>query len=297
MSRLPAVAGVNDKQGLDRLEKLVLDVNAVLSHMLVLFGLALVITLVGFYRVVYFISIGYAFSIVGMALVTTLLLRENLAWATAVQNVLLVLWGLRLGTYLVRRESRFSYRRELEDTHQRSAGMRWRQKLLIWISVCALYVLMFSPSLFSLTAPLRTEGFVPTAIQSLGLFMMAGGLLLEAVADKQKSDFKSRNPDRFCDAGLYRWVRCPNYLGEIVFWLGNWVAGLPFYASPFQWLASLVGLICIVLIMMGSAKRLERTQGARYGSLPEYQAYIRSVPILFPLVPVYTLENVRVFLE
>ena len=38
-----------------------------LQLMLVLFVLALVISAVGFYRVVYFISIGYAFSIVAMA--------------------------------------------------------------------------------------------------------------------------------------------------------------------------------------------------------------------------------------
>ena len=97
--------------------------------------------------------------------------------------------------------------------------------------------------------------------------------------------------------GLYRWVRCPNYLGEITFWAGNWLLGLMFYTSVLRWVASAIGLICIVLIMMGSTKRLERSQGERYGHLPEYRTYVRTVPVLFPLVPVYTLQNVRVFLE
>lgn len=74
-------------------------------------------------------------------------------------------------------------------------------------------------------------------------------------------------------------------------------AGIPFYVSPFRWLASLIGFVSIVLIMMGSAKRLERTQGDRYGDLPEYHTYVDSVPVLFPFAPVYTLENIRVFLE
>jgi hypothetical protein len=58
-----------------------------------------------------------------------------------------------------------------------------------------------------------------------------------------------------------------------------------------------VGTVCIVLIMMGSAKRLERSQAERYGNLPAYNEYIRTVPVLFPFVPIYTLRNVRVYLE
>jgi hypothetical protein len=49
-----------------------------LQILLVLFGLALITSAVGFYRVVYIISIGYAFSIVAMAVATMILLRENL---------------------------------------------------------------------------------------------------------------------------------------------------------------------------------------------------------------------------
>jgi len=41
---------------------------------------------------------------------------------------------------------------------------------------------------------------------------------------RQKSAFKARQPDRFCDVGLYRFVRCPNHLGEMLFWTGGFVA-------------------------------------------------------------------------
>jgi steroid 5-alpha reductase family enzyme len=273
------------------------ELDSLLPNILLLFGLALIISSIGFYRVVYFISIGYAFSMVAMALATVLLMGRELPWTSALQNLFLVLWGLRLGVYLVRRESHSSYRRELESTQERSAGTTLPQKVLIWISVSALYVLMFSPSLMSLTSASLVSPTLTSIVQSLGLLLMAGGLFLEALADKQKSDFKARFPTQFCDVGLYRWVRCPNYLGEIVYWAGNWVVGLLFYASLVRWAASSIGLVCIVLIMMGSTKRLERAQGERYGDLPGYQEYIRSVPVLFPFVPIYTLKNVRVFLE
>jgi steroid 5-alpha reductase family enzyme len=73
--------------------------------------------------------------------------------------------------------------------------------------------------------------------------------------------------------------------------------GIVFYDSLLKWIVSLIGIICIVLIMMGSTKRLEHAQDERYGRQPEYQKYVRAVPVLFPFVPVYTLKNIRVYLE
>ena len=73
--------------------------------------------------------------------------------------------------------------------------------------------------------------------------------------------------------------------------------GIMIYDTPLRWIASSIGIVCIVLIMMGSTKRLENTQDERYGDQPEYQDYIRTVPVLFPFVAVYSLKKVRVFLE
>ena len=108
---------------------------------------------------------------------------------------------------------------------------------------------------------------------------------------------KTKAPGAFVQSGVYSWVRCPNYLGEITFWVGNFVMGIPFYTSALRWVIALIGLACIILIMMGSTKRLEQSQGERYGALPEYQQYATTVPVLFPFLPVYTLKNVRVLLE
>ena len=271
--------------------------NSVLMEMLLLFGLALAISSIGFFRVVYFVSISYAFSIAAMAIITPLRHYSNLDWTSALQNMFLVMWGLRLGVYLIKRESRESYHKELADTRQRSAGINTSKRILIWIGVSLLYVLMFSPSLFSLTTSSIPSSWISYLFQIMGLSLMGGGLVLEVVSDKQKSDFKAQFPGHFCNVGLYRWIRCPNYFGEILFWIGNWIIGVTIYSTPFQWVAGLVGLICIVLIMMGSTKRLEKTQNERYGKRNEYQEYIRTVPILFPFIPVYSLKNIRVFLE
>lgn len=264
---------------------------------ILLWGLSLIISSLGFYRTVYFISIGYAFSITAMVLTTGLALRDNLSWITLLQHLALLIWSLRLGLFLVQRELKEAYQRQVSDTTARANAVPFRDRFFIWFSTSLLYVAMFSPALFSLSAAKPPVTGLAALLPLLGVLIMFGGIAIEALADAQKSAFKRRFPARFCDVQLYRLVRCPNYLGEILFWVGNWVVGLTAYNGLLQWIISLTGLACIALIMIGSTKRLEKTQGERYGELPEYQTYIQTVPVLFPFVPVYTLAHVRVYLE
>jgi len=259
---------------------------------LILLVLTLLISSMGFYRTVYFISVGYAFSIVGMALIVLIAFRSTLSWVSILQNGLLVIWGLRLGIYVVQREFRPAYAAQRKRSDEYVRKVTRPGQAIIWITVSLLFIAMFSPSLFRAAAP---DG--AGIIQVLGLVVMLGGLVIESLADKQKSDFKRDHPQEFCNRGLYRWVRCPNYLGEILFWIGNWIIAIAFYATFVQWTIGLIGVVCITLIMMGSTKRLERSQLERYGSQPEYQEYIRTVPVLVPFLPIYTLRNVRVYLE
>jgi steroid 5-alpha reductase family enzyme len=256
-------------------------------------GLSLLVTAIGFRNLVYFVSVGYAFAIVALGLAVLAIFNANLTVFSFLHNALLIAWGLRLGLFLIRRERKPSYQKEKASVQQRYGTASLPLKLVIWISVSILYVLMFSPSLFNSARAIDVS--LPALLwQGLGLLVMLAGLALEILADQQKSAFKLTAPDRFCDSGVYRWVRCPNYLGEIVFWAGSWIMGIPFFLSPLGWAAGLVGLVCIILIMIGSAKRLEGNQYKRYAQLEAYQAYIRRVPILFPFLPIYTLQNTRI---
>lgn len=275
----------------------IFNLNYTIIMMVILFVFALIFSALGFYKTVYFISIGYAFAIVAMAFVTLILLRVNLTLFAILQNMLLAFWGLRLGLYLVRREMQPSFQKQRKDNDELSAGINGWVKVGIWVIVSALYVSMFSSSLFTMAQPHSELSWFSVVTQVFGLVLMAGSLLLEAVADKQKSDFKAKHPAQFCNVGLYRWVRCPNYLGEILIWVGSFIVGITFYASIWQWVVASIGVICITLIMMGSTKRLESGQDRRYGGQKRYQEYIHSVPVLFPFVPVYSLKNIRVFIE
>ena len=262
-----------------------------------LFGLTLLFTAIGFRNPVYFVSIGYAFSIFAMALVTIILFHQQITILSLLHNLLLILWGLRLGIFLLRREFQPSFQKQARQTTDQYTGIGLARKFVIWLGVSFLYGLMFLPGFVSAA---NSQPGVPSGaiiVQGSGLLLMAGGLAIEVLADWQKSGYKTRYPKAFCNVGLYRWVRCPNYFGEILFWLGNWVMGIAFYSTSLLWIGSLIGLVCIILIMFGSTRRLERAQDQRYGDLPEYQQYIRTVPVLFPYVPVYTLKKIRVYLE
>ena len=273
------------------------QIASIPSAAIPLFILTLVITAIGFYRRVYFISIGYGFSIAAMSLAALFIFRDHLTLLLIIQAGVLIAYGARLGGFLLYREfGQTTFKKQAQDIHKNNKSNRSRD-IFIWLGVSMLYVLMFSPSLFMLATPAADFPAWSPIAQIIGLIIMAAGLLMEALADRQKSAFKAANPKSFCNVGLYQFVRCPNYLGEIMVWVGQWIASLPAYTSPLRVVFSLAGLICIVLIMMGSTKRLEESQDSRYGKLPEYQQYTKTVPVLFPFVPVYSLKNVRVYLE
>lgn len=115
--------------------------------------------------------------------------------------------------------------------------------------------------------------------------------ILESTADKQKSDQKKIRPDMVAKEGLYKIVRCPNYLGEILFWTGIFVSGWDILTGAGQWIMAIIAYICIVYIMFNGAQRLEKRQMKRYGADKEYNDYADKTSIIIPLLPIYNLNN------
>jgi len=258
--------------------------------------ITLVITLIGFRRTVWFISIGYTASIVACSIFFLFYRHSDFKLFNYLQVLLLITWGGRLGYYIIKRESDSNYNSSVKDETDNSQQLSLIVKTGIWVSVSLLYVCMFSPAVFTLNVYAGSYLAMKITAYS-GLLIMAAGVVIEAIADRQKSGFKKNNPKSFCNVGLYEWVRCPNYLGEILVWTGSYVCAVPFFGSWWQWLVSSIGLLCIVLIMMGSAKRLEKKQSFSYGKNSDFQKYERSVPILFPWIKLYSLQNIKVYLE
>jgi steroid 5-alpha reductase family enzyme len=135
------------------------------------------------------------------------------------------------------------------------------------------------------------NGSKDIVVPIVGIVISVLGLLLESLADKQKSAQKKVNPNMVATKGLYKIVRCPNYLGEIIFWTGVLVSGITTFKGAFQWIIAIIAYISIVYIMFNGAKRLEKRQMGRYGDNKEYKEYADKTPIIIPLLPIYHLNK------
>lgn len=250
--------------------------------------LSLVVSSIGFHRFVWFISLGYGFSIAAEGILLLVWFHASLGPATVLMCLLLVVYGLRLAIYLlVRKRRSAAYRQVMATQVDDGSDLGLPLQMVIWVACAVMYACQASPVLFRLQ-----EGSPTDALAVIGLALMCGGIALESAADLQKSAQKRTRPGRFCDRGLYSLIRCPNYLGEVIMWTGVFVSGITAYANAFQWACAFVGYVAIVYVMFGGARRLELRQGRNYGGDPAYQAYVRSTPILLPFVPLYSVKDV-----
>lgn len=253
----------------------------------VILAVSLLFCAVGFRMYIYFFSLGYGLSVAAIGVTLAIGFWAQLGPVELLACALLVVYGLRLSGYLLVREVKSaSYRKVLSPEMERSAAMSIGPKIAIWVSCGLLYTLQTIPLYFRLN-----NGIAPDAFLYAGLVVMCCGLALETAADLQKTAAKKNAPYRFVDTGLFRIVRCPNYLGEMIFWLGLLVSGFSAFQGALQWAVALLGFALIVFIMFSGARRLEIRQDRNYGEDPEYQEYCRTVPILLPFVPLYSVKK------
>ncbi len=247
---------------------------------------AMVISSIGFKNYVWFISLGYGFSIAGEGLLMLILYGQSLSIGTVICCVLFILYGLRLGGYLAIRELKSSsYKKNMTGEIKDGKSVPFGVKIAIWVTCAALYVTQVSGVFYRLVNNAGSNVWV-----YVGAVVMVLGVVLESAADVQKNNAKKVNPKRFVDTGLYRIVRCPNYLGEMIFWTGVLISGIG-AVTGWQWLIVAIGYIGIIFVMFSGARRLEIRQNKNYGNDPEYQKYVKTVPILLPFIPLYSVEK------
>jgi steroid 5-alpha reductase family enzyme len=252
-----------------------------------LFAAAMIISSIGFKNYVWFISLGYGFSIAGEGLLMLILYGQELTLGTIICCVLFIIYGLRLGGYLAIREFKSSsYKKNMTGEIKDGKTVPFGVKIAIWVTCAALYVTQVSGVFYRLHNGIESNIFT-----YIGAVIMVLGVVLESAADIQKNNAKKINPRRFVDTGLYRIVRCPNYLGEMIFWTGVLVSGIGGVSGIGQWIVVLIGYIGIIFVMFSGARRLEIRQNKNYGNDPEYQKYVKTVPILLPFIPLYSVEK------
>lgn len=256
---------------------------------LILLAISLIFSAVGFRMYIYFFSLGYGLAVAAIGVTLAVLYQGQIEPAELAMCALFVIYGIRLAGYLLIREIKSSsYRNVLSPEMNRSKEMPMGPKLAIWISCALLYTLQTIALFFRLENGTPADGFL-----YVGLVVMVCGLALETAADLQKSAAKRHEPYRFVSSGLFSFVRCPNYLGELIFWTGALVTGLSAFQGVLQWACALAGFVLIIYIMFSGARRLEIRQDRNYGDDAEYQRYCKTVPILLPFVPLYSVKKYK----
>lgn len=190
-----------------------------------------------------------------------------------VMFILVSIWAFRLGSYLfirimaMGRDNRFDEFRE-----------RLQSFIKFWI-VQAISIFIISLSFLFFYSHNDGE---PSSLFWTGIGVAIFGLVMETIADQQKFSFKKRNPTNFMQSGLWKKIRHPNYTGEILFWVGIFIASAS-YLNSWQWTAVLSPVwIIILLLKFSGIPPLEKMWQKKYGESQSFIDYKKSSWRLIP---------------
>lgn len=201
--------------------------------------------------------------------------RSAASWLLA---LLVVIWAVRLGTFLFLRIRRAGHDDRFDEIlrHPSRLFLTWTLQGL-WVSMTAL----------AAWVGIQSAGGRIHPTSWIGVAIWAVGFAIEVVADQQKYAFRARRAtnDEFIRTGLWAWSRHPNYFGEIVLWVGVLITACP-YLHGWQWLALVSPLfVTLLLTRVSGIPLLERKADARWGQRRDYQDYKAATPLLVPRPP------------
>lgn len=258
-------------------------------NMLLIFIAILIVCLIGFKKYIWFISIGYGLSISIVGIMLLALCYKTMNASLLIGAILLILYGFRLSGFLAYRELKSKdYNKKMKNEISDGSNMTFPIKIMLWITCAILYLLMTSPIIFRFMNHSAND-----IIYDIGLIITLSGIIIESLSDYQKNKSKKINPKKICNTGLFKIVRCPNYLGELIIWIGVFICGLTTYNSTLQWISAIIGLLGIIYIMFSGARRLELRQDRTYKDDKEYQEYKEKTPILIPFIPLYSVKKYK----
>jgi len=187
---------------------------------------------------------------------------------------MVAVWAVRLGGFLLYRIWRAGKDSRFDDMR----GSFWKfgkfwlsQALAVWVILIA--------GMLALWQPFGLLGVV--AYAGLGIWLV--GVCIEATADIQKYRF-TRNPKnkgKWIATGLWKYSRHPNYLGEILVWVGVYVYACTALTVPQALLAEASPIfIAGLLLFVSGIPILEKSSDAKWGKLAAYRAYKKRTSIL-----------------
>ena len=190
----------------------------------------------------------------------------------------IIMWAVRLGSFLFMR-----IHKDKKDGRFDSIKTSFSQFFMTW-TLQGMWVFICSSA--ALVAIANPSGVVINSVFILGLALFVLGLVVEVIADNQKSAFRSipENKDQFINEGLWARSRHPNYFGEITLWAGVTVMGISTFEGM-NYLAIFSPIFSyLLLVYVSGVRMLEYRGNKKWGHLDEYRNYKENTPKLIPRI-------------
>ncbi|KAG2140131.1 DUF1295-domain-containing protein [Suillus clintonianus] len=208
---------------------------------------------------------------------STFLQLPRLAPRQALLSAALVIWSLRLGSFLAQRaikaggDSRFD---EIKKDKIKFTGAWMAQATWIFVVGLPVYISNVLPA--SAHPRLHASDFISLAL-------IAGSFALEVMADGQKSTWRrekqdNKHEDSFISKGVWGWSRHPNYVGELGFWTGMFGLAAFSGALPLSTAVATAAsplLTYVLLRHVSGVPPLERAADKKFGDDKKWQEYKR----------------------
>ena len=207
--------------------------------------------------------------------VISLLLIPNIDANQILVFFLLLFWSLRLGPFLFIRRLGANNDERLEEFFKSPISLYF-----LW-SMNSLWVFFTSLSMIIIFSSPNENEF--GLIQWLGLIVWVTGYVIEVISDSQKTKFNKFNKGKFINIGLWKYIRHPNYLGEIIIWVGIFIISLNYIHSLTSFLSILSPIFVFLLLrFITGVPQLEARGKEKWGHLDEYNSYKEKTGLLFP---------------
>jgi steroid 5-alpha reductase family enzyme len=187
-------------------------------------------------------------------------------------STFIIIWSLRLGTFLFLRIKKAGKDRRFNEIKKSFSWFFMTFSLSgMWVTIC---------SICALTG--IANGIIFSSTTIIGIIIFTIGFTIEIIADSQKTKFRAMddNKDKFISIGLWKYSRHPNYLGEIILWLG--ISLISFSSLEGLQYITLISPIFtyLLLVNVSGINLLEKSGEKKWGHLDSYKSYKENTPRL-----------------
>ena len=197
---------------------------------------------------------------------------ESINLGSLTLSTFIIIWSLRLGTFLFLRIKKEGKDRRFNEIKKSFSWFFMTFSLSgMWVTIC---------SICALTG--IANGIIFSSTTIIGIIIFTIGFAIEIIADSQKTKFRAKdeNKDKFISSGLWKYSRHPNYLGEIILWLG--ISLISFSSlEGFQYVTLISPIFTyLLLVNVSGINLLEKSGKKKWGHLESYKIYKKNTPRL-----------------